>query len=106
MIITAWNNGEHHPTGAGYGLKIEVKDRDKYFKKECKNIILELQGKKESVTVNIDKTSFWNVTCGELINKRIGSWLRKNGKAPWQKGCPPKLKMEQIDNNTFKVEFI
>jgi len=34
MIVTAWNNGEHHPTGAGYDLQIDARDRDKYFRKD------------------------------------------------------------------------
>jgi hypothetical protein len=34
MIVTAYNNGQHHPSGAGYGLRLSVKDRDKYFKRD------------------------------------------------------------------------
>jgi hypothetical protein len=42
FICSAWNNGQHESTGAGYGLKIPVADRDKYFKKEWKSVTLEL----------------------------------------------------------------
>jgi len=106
MIVTAWNNGEHHPTGAGYGFKVDIKDRDKYFRKHWKNVFLELEGEVEGVVVNVKKPSFRGITCRELISKDIGVWLIKNGKAPWPKGHPPKMKMEHIDDNKFKVEFI
>ena len=38
MIVIAWNNGGHHPSGAGYGLKISITDRNQYFNRgleEC-----------------------------------------------------------------------
>lgn len=28
---TAWNNGEWRASGAGYGLKVSVGDRDRFF---------------------------------------------------------------------------
>lgn len=106
MIVTGWNNGEHHPTGAGYGFKVDVNDRDNYFKKEWEYVILKLQGDVKEVVVNIDKPSFWSDACRELISKEIGIWLIRNKKAPWPTGNPPKMRMEQIDDNRFEVEFI
>ncbi len=106
MIVTAWNNSEHHSTGAGYGFKLNSKDRDRYFRKDWKNVFLELEGEEEGVVVNVDKPSFWSTTCRELISKEIGIWLIKNGKAPWPKDHPPKMKMEHTDDNRFKVKFI
>lgn len=107
MTATAWNNGAHHETGAGYGLKISRKDRDRFFRMEWKNIILELEEKKgkETVSVNTMKKSFWNNTCRELINMRIGLWLIRNGKAPWPMGNPPKIRLEQIEGNRFRASF-
>ena len=106
MVITAWNNGEHNPTGAGYGFKIGIEDRNKYFRKEWKNVFLGLKGEKEMAVANVDKSSFWNDACRELISKDIGIWLIKNRKALWPKGYPPKMRMENIGNKRFKVEFI
>ncbi len=106
MIVTAWNNGEHHHTGAGYGFKVDINDRDKYFRKDWKKVFLELEGEEEEVMVNVDKPSFWDTTCRELISKEIGIWLIKNRKAPWQRDHPPKMRMEHIDGNRFKIEFI
>jgi RNA 3'-terminal phosphate cyclase len=33
-IVTAWNNGAHHSSGAGYGVKLTTKDRDVYLRRE------------------------------------------------------------------------
>ena len=101
FIDTAWNNGSHHEDGAGYGIKIDPKDHDRYFRKP--NAFLRLEGKTGDVPVNTDKPSFWNCTCRELISKEIGLWLRSNGRAPWIKGQPPKLQLEPVGELTFKV---
>jgi len=104
MIVTAWNNGQHHSTGAGYGFKVDVNDRDKYFSRNWENVILVLSGESKEIVVNINKPSFWNPICKELISKDIGIWLIKNRKAPWAKGNPPKIQMEPIGGNRFKVK--
>lgn len=91
MIVTAWNNGKHHKSGAGYGLKLSVADRDKHFRREWKSVFILLEGQDKPIKVNIAKPSFWSPACRELINVEIGRWLIKNGLAPWPKGKPPKL---------------
>jgi len=106
MIVTAYNNGQHHTSGAGYGLRVDAKDRDKYFIRGWKQILLKLEGEGGEVLVNVRKLSFLNSTCRELISKDIGMWLIKNGKAPWPKGHPPKMKMEHTGGNRFKLEFL
>ena len=70
---TAWNNGSHKMNGAGYGIKIDPRDRDRYFRKP--NAFLRLEGQTGDISVNTDKPSFWNGTCRELISKDIGLWL-------------------------------
>jgi len=57
------------------------------------------------VKVNINKPSFWS-NCRELINKDIGAWLIKNGKGTWEKGHPPKINIELVSENRFKVKFL
>ena len=103
MIVTAWNNGMHARSGAGYGFKISVEDRDTYFQPDWDVILLELDGEPQPMEVNINKASFWNVTCHELIHINIGRWLRSQGLAPWSKGNPPKFILEPIGGNRFKV---
>ena len=103
MIVTAWNNGQYHNTGAGYGFKISIGDRDKYFKKYWKNVILNLDGK--NIEVNIDKPSFWGNQCRELISKDIGMWRINHNKGTWSDRNPPKLEMEPLEENRFTVKI-
>jgi hypothetical protein len=103
MKVTAWNNGSRHPDGNGYGLKIDAHDRDAFFKREWKTISLELEGESTPIEINIDKPSFWNDTCRELISVKIGRWLIKNGLAPWEQGSPTMLNLKQIHDNKFKL---
>ncbi len=102
MIVTAWNNGNHHPTGAGYGLKLSISDSN-FFNRNWEHVTLHLEGEVDPINVNIAKDSFWTSTCRELISKDIGLWLKNHGKIPWSKGYPPKLKMEHLGGNSFKV---
>lgn len=101
----AWNNGKHHESGAGYGLKVPVADRDRYFRSEWKSVILELPVGASSieVTLNVAKPSFWSASCHELISKGIGQWLRNSGHAPWSPGQPPTVAIEVVSERRFKV---
>ena len=105
IIVTAWNNGKHHVSGAGYGLKLHAPDRDRYFQRKWETVILELQGFPVPVEVNIDKNSFWGPKCRELISKKIGLWLIENSLAPWPKGKPPKLFILPVNGNRFSVRL-
>jgi hypothetical protein len=108
MIVTAWNNGQHHKSGAGYGLKISIEDRDAYFKKEWEHIIVEMPDYPnfKLVKVNVNKPSFWNESCRELISKDIGIWMINNGYAPWEKEKPPKFRMEHLSENRFSIKHL
>ncbi len=105
MIATAWNNGKHNPTGAGYGLKLAPADRDEHFDKRWKSIILELpyRGHWAEVKINVAKKSFWDNRCRELIHKDIGRWLISNQLAPWPKRRPPKIEIEPVGKKRFAV---
>ena len=104
FVGTAWNNGSHKMSGAGYGIKLNPRDRDRYFRKP--KAFLRLEGQAGDISVNTDKPSFWNYTCRELISKDIGLWLISNNKAPWVKGHPPKLQLEPVGDRTFKVTIL
>ena len=103
MIVTAWNNGRHDRGGAGYGLKIKAEDRNIYFDAKWKSVVLELEGCNQDVEVNIDKLTFWNECCRELISKDIGVLLRQCRLIPWTKGKPPNFEMVPISGNRFFV---
>ena len=63
--------------------------------------MVDLEEEAESVELNIDKETFWNPTCRELISVRIGKWLIKNHLAPWPAGQPPVLNLIQIGERHF-----
>jgi hypothetical protein len=106
MIVTAWKNGTPRKSGAGYGVKLDVEDRDRFFRREWRSIRLSLDGTSVVVDVNIAKPSFWGETCRELISAEIGRWLIRNGLVPWIKGTPPKLVLEHIEGNRFLLRKI
>ena len=101
MIVTAWNNGTHSKSGAGYGVRLDANDRDRFFKREWKSIRLSLEGTSDVIEVNIAKQSFWGPACRELISAEIGRWLLHNGLAPWPKGNPPRISLKHIESNRF-----
>jgi hypothetical protein len=65
--VTAWNNGAHHASGAGYGLKVKAADGDAYFRRHWRTATIELPNG-VCPGVNIDKDSFWSPSCRELIS--------------------------------------
>lgn len=104
MIVTAWNNGAHSRKGIGYGIRISDEERDEFFQKNWDVVLLELQGQEDAVEVMIDKDTFWGAHGKELISIEIGRWMRSQGIAPWSRGNPPKLIMEPIEANRFRLE--
>ena len=102
---TAWNDGKQHPSGAGYGFKIPIISRDMYFRRDWKSVVLELpvDGGFSNLTLNVDKPSFWNKTCHELIGQGIGQWLRAANLAPWVSGHPLKFILEVVGERRFRL---
>ncbi|HEX3666023.1 MAG TPA: hypothetical protein VHU23_12420 [Rhizomicrobium sp.] len=105
MIVTAWNNGHHCASGAGYGLKLSAADRDEHFKRQWKTVSLQFPDVAQPVRINIDKHSFWNSSCRELISRDIGQWLLESGLAPWPRGRPPKVTLHVTGEAAFKVQI-
>lgn len=105
MIATAWNNGKHNPSGAGYGLKLKPADRDEYFDKRWKSIIVELpyRGYWVEVEIKVAKKSLWGSRCHALVHKEFGRWLISNQLAPWPKRRPPKIEIEPVGKKRFAV---
>lgn len=103
FIATAWKNSRHSKTGAGYGLKISVEDRDQAFDRSWRDAVLTLPDGRGKTTVNVAKKSFWDGTCRELISADIGRWLLDAGHAPWPKGKPPRFIITPIKENRFRV---
>ena len=106
FITKTWNNGHRHASGAGYGIKITMQDREQFFNRSWQTVILHLSGNTSPIEVNVDKPSFWNRTCGELIKKDIGSWLLRNNCEVGTPGWPFEVRMIVIGDRGFKVELI
>ena len=103
---TAWNNGQWHASGAGYGLKVSVADRDRFFRRDRRTVTLRLIAGSGvvDVEVNCAKDSFWNGSFQELIARDIGRWLLDLGLAPWPKGRPPRVDLTPIEPGVFRVQ--
>lgn len=40
MKVTAWNSGKHLESGAGYGFKLSIEDRDTFFDKDWTTVFV------------------------------------------------------------------
>lgn len=105
MIVKAWNNGEHKASGAGYGVKLSVDDRDSFFDQKWDKVFVTLPNGIK-VEANVKKASFWNKTCRELINKKFGEWFIEQNLAPWVSGKPPEFKLIPQADNFFVLSEI
>jgi len=100
MRATAWSNGSPISSGAGYGLKISREDRDHFFDRSWKEILLQLPGQ-DPVAVPVSG-SFWR-SCTELRSASIGRWLILNDLAPWTRGEPPVLSLLRTGDHLFSL---
>ena len=102
---TAWTNGARSRTGAGYDLRISAEDRDKHFERRWNTVTLRMIGERTTrvAEANVDKTSFWDGTCRELINAEIGQWFIENGFDRWTHGIPPRFRMRALAQREFDV---
>ena len=105
FLTTAWNNGGWNRSGAGYGLKISVADRDRHFDRGWNTVTLRLIGARTSraAEANVAKPSFWSPICRELIKAEIGRWFIENGFARWPRGTPPRFWMVPLAERKFEV---
>jgi hypothetical protein len=106
FIAKTWNNGHRHTSGAGYGIKITMQDREQFFNRSWSTVILHLNGCSRPIQANVDKLSFWNRNCGELISIEIGLWLQRNNASTWPPRLPHHVRMTVLGEREFKVELI
>lgn len=104
MIVSAWKIGTSNiKTGSGYGIRIKLKDRNRYFSRDWNSVKIKIDSDKD-FDVNLSK-AFWG-KCPELRSKWIGKWMLKQGFVPWPKFKPPKLKLEPIGDRTYKLSLM
>lgn len=106
FTVTAWNNSHWHTSGAGYGLRVSVADRDRYFKRNWRTVSLRLIAGSTVIgaVANSSKESFWSGRCRELISQDIGRWIIGLDLSPWPKHRPPRFTMSPIGPAMFRVE--
>jgi len=104
VIATAWKIGTPNiKSGSGYGIRIKLEDRNKYFSHDWESVKIELDSG-ETFEVNLSE-AFWG-KCPELRSRSIGKWLIKEGFTSWPKFEPPKMRLEPIGDRIFKLSLL
>jgi hypothetical protein len=101
MEVTAWNNGQHHESGAGYAIRISINDRDNFFQEDWQDVTIEFPDG-TSIEANLTDT-FWE-TCPEIRSQAIGRWIRTRGEAPWPARQPPHYRLILVRDQRFRLE--
>jgi hypothetical protein len=101
VTVTAWNNGQHKQTGAGYGLRLDPADRDRVFQRPWPEVALDLPNGARGLRIKLSP-SFWR-DCPELRSAEIGRWLIASGYRRWPRGNPPAFTLNHIRGRQFRV---
>jgi hypothetical protein len=99
---TAWHNGGAATDAAGYGIKFSKGDRDRHFRKEWSEVVIEVGDLEATVALT---SSFWR-SCSELRSAGTGRWLLETGEAPWPHGQPPGIVVHPTEANRFAVRLL
>ena len=94
------NSTANDRTGAGYGVGIKRRDRDRYFQRDWGSVEVVLDDGR-IVDVSLPET-FWT-TCPELKSSVIGRWMLDLGVIPWAKGKPPEFDLELVGDRRFRL---
>ncbi|MDR3276264.1 MAG: hypothetical protein LBT11_03465 [Treponema sp.] len=97
MEVSAWKNGS-----GTYGIKVGDDNRDKFFNPSWDWIDVEIEGNIHRFQLT---PGFWN-DCSEFRDSGatiIHDWLLRQNVIPWQKGKPPKFRLELIDERQFRL---
>jgi len=101
MIVSGWSNGKaNNRTGGGYGIKISRKDRNDHFRRTWPSVIVEIDN--GQVLDIAPSPSFWR-NCPELRRREIGRWILDQRAAPWERGKPPKFRLDPIADRRFRL---
>ena len=101
MKVSGWSKGSaDNRTGAGYGVGIKRRDRDRHFQRDWGSVevVLDSGG---IIGVSLSE-KFWT-TCPELRSSVIGRWMLDPEVIPWAKGKPPEFDLEPIGDRRFRL---
>ena len=104
-MATCWNNGKQRISGAGYGIKLSVAERDRLLSPSWDDVELILPDASVVKAVSCGKSSMWVGSCRELVHRDIGKWMLRSELAPWPKGQPPRLKLDKDVGNCLRVSI-
>jgi len=101
MMVSGWSKGSaNNRTGAGYGVGIKRRDRDRYFQRNWGSVEVVLDSGK-AVDISLSE-KFWT-TCPELRSAVIGRWMLNQGVIPWPKGKLPEFDLEPVGDRRFRL---
>lgn len=95
IIVTTWNNGSYHKSGAGYGIRIP---------KESMAIVRNWKSMKINNTI-IYKKSEMTDKCPEIRSINIGQFLIQNNLNKWVKGTPYELKIIYLGEDNWELRM-
>ena len=101
MNVTAWNNGSSRISGAGYGIKISINDRNQFFNRNWTQVNITINGTTHIINLT---SSFWR-NCRELRSKHIGFYIINIYNWHWPNRKPPILKLIHTNNNNFTLIY-
>ncbi|MBI5538526.1 MAG: hypothetical protein HY951_00570 [Bacteroidia bacterium] len=107
--VSAWNNGQHHESGAGYGIYVLKKDRKFILDKNINFISIKIDGKEEfkaSISNSFKRIGkIRKIMCGEIRKIEIGIWFKELNLLHWEKNNPPKFDLTHIKGNEFTLSY-
>ena len=94
MDVKAWASGS-----GTFGIRIGNDNRDRYFRREWKQIEVEMDGELHSIPLT---AGFWK-KCPEFRSPAIREWLRARRLLKWEKGSPPSFELISLGGARFRL---
>jgi hypothetical protein len=98
MHATVWAGTEKKQLG----IRVGTGNRSRQFNREWREVVIEIDGRAFSFDLS---PGFWK-DCPEFRDDRdapIREWLDRRGLLDWPKGRPPKLTLEPLGGNRFRL---
>lgn len=97
MNASAWSSG-----GGTFGIRVGVRNRDRFFSPSWGQIEVELDGEPHTFTLT---PGFWR-SCPEFRDsgaRAIRNWLQRHHTLSWPAGEPPRFQLLPLGGRRFRV---